>query len=621
MSFNMMTLGQTVVTYTPGPTNSQINSRLAGPGVTITGGTLHHGNRNLQIALFQGGYAAGLEIDQGVFFGTGSNQNILDFGSGGGAISYDPQYDSDLQRLAADETYDVVSYSFNVKIANTATKLSITYQFGSKEYPEFVGTEYNDVFGFFVSGPGISGTQNLAKLPNGEPTSINTVNANEQSQLFINNEAYPRPVAVQLDGITKAITFDITDLIPGEIYTFKIAIADVSDELFDSGVFIKSVFATADTEANDDHYTTDQGSTTPTVLENDTFNGGAATTSNVMVSGVSVPSGFTLNSDGTISVGPGVVPGNYEVEYQICDINNSTSCTTATAYITVEEAECTAGDVAPVLGEATISGTTVNLDNMFAGTLPDNTQLEWHTTATPIDDTTLVKSPDVVTATSTPTNYYAVFHSITGVDCYSPSAKVVVVSNNCPATTVDLTALPHSELPDNTELKWFTVPNSDDEDYLVDDPTQVGEGTYWPFIYDSAAECYSPAGTPVVVGISICTPPYCYKPGIFDDGNALSTNVGITSLGRAGENNSDQWPMVRKGGWLALESPTKGFVPNRVAFNNLTGNPVGFTEFVEGMMVYDTTNKCMKMYTSIDDGATFGWYCISQQTCPPSDED
>lgn len=107
---------------------------------------------------------------------------------------------------------------------------------------------------------------------------------------------------------------------------------------------------------------------------------------------------------------------------------------------------------------------------------------------------------------------------------------------------------------------------------------------------------------------------FCYKPGILT-GTALDTKAGITALNRAGS-GSDNWPMVRKGGWLALESKTKAFVPNRVAFSG--GNPLGIApaNFVEGMMVYDTTNKCMKMYTSTDNGATFGWYCISTQTCP-----
>jgi len=128
------------------------------------------------------------------------------------------------------------------------------------------------------------------------------------------------------------------------------------------------------------------------------------------------------------------------------------------------------------------------------------------------------------------------------------------------------------------------------------------------------------AGTGQAIGssanasVSNCTLPYCYKPGI-TTGTALDTKVGITALNRAGV-NADNWPMTRKGGWLALESKTKGFVPNKVAFSG--GNPVGIAlaNFVEGMMVYDTTNKCMKMYTQKEGEPSMAWHCITTQTCP-----
>jgi hypothetical protein len=117
------------------------------------------------------------------------------------------------------------------------------------------------------------------------------------------------------------------------------------------------------------------------------------------------------------------------------------------------------------------------------------------------------------------------------------------------------------------------------------------------------------------LSVSACILPFCYKPGMLA-GTALDTKVGITALGRAGA-TSDNWPMVRKGGWMALEAKTKGFVPNRVAFD-ASGNPIGIpaTNFVEGMMVYDTTNKCMKMYTLKEGDASMAWHCISTQTCP-----
>ena len=118
----------------------------------------------------------------------------------------------------------------------------------------------------------------------------------------------------------------------------------------------------------------------------------------------------------------------------------------------------------------------------------------------------------------------------------------------------------------------------------------------------------------------------CYKPGIAPSaGNpALPTKAGITSLNRAGAQDADNWPMVRNGGWIALEAKTKGFVINRVAFTDADSNPatpevpVGIpaADFTEGMMVYDTTNKCLKIYTSVNNGSSFEWHCLSTQTCP-----
>lgn len=108
----------------------------------------------------------------------------------------------------------------------------------------------------------------------------------------------------------------------------------------------------------------------------------------------------------------------------------------------------------------------------------------------------------------------------------------------------------------------------------------------------------------------------CYKEPVTTGEAVLDTNVGVSSLLR-NTTNSDNWPTLRKGAWLAMESKTKGFVLNRVPFNNLN-QPIGIAEsnYVEGMTVYDITNKCMKIYTSDDNGASFGWFCMTQQACP-----
>lgn len=110
--------------------------------------------------------------------------------------------------------------------------------------------------------------------------------------------------------------------------------------------------------------------------------------------------------------------------------------------------------------------------------------------------------------------------------------------------------------------------------------------------------------------------PFCYKPAN-TYGEGLDTYVGISSLNRSGINESDNWPSVQKGAWMVLESKTKGFVINRVSFNS-SGNPIGMLSenFVEGMLVYDTTNNCLRVYTSTNGGVSFSWKCMNTQTCP-----
>lgn len=102
----------------------------------------------------------------------------------------------------------------------------------------------------------------------------------------------------------------------------------------------------------------------------------------------------------------------------------------------------------------------------------------------------------------------------------------------------------------------------------------------------------------------------CYKPGA-TGGTVLDTNHGITSLGRAGAQNGN-WPMIRKGAWTALESNTKAFVINR-----LNGEQIqAIAAPVDGMMVYDTDTKCLKIYVEDVDPALSNWHCFTKQACP-----
>ncbi|WP_265429741.1 hypothetical protein [Chryseobacterium sp. YIM B08800] len=101
-----------------------------------------------------------------------------------------------------------------------------------------------------------------------------------------------------------------------------------------------------------------------------------------------------------------------------------------------------------------------------------------------------------------------------------------------------------------------------------------------------------------------------YKPAV-TAGTVLDTKHGITSLQRAGADDVDNWPMVRKGAWTALESKTKGFVPNRLTITQI--NAIPSANLREGMMVYNITSDCLYINT---DGTPTGWKCFNTQACP-----
>lgn len=121
--------------------------------------------------------------------------------------------------------------------------VAFRYVFGSEEYKEFVGSEFNDVFGFFISGPNPAGpayvNQNIARIPGSNtPVAINNVNHLTNSAYYVDNEL-PGFSTIQYDGFTRPL-LAWARVIPCETYTIRLAIADVADGIYDSGVFLEA---------------------------------------------------------------------------------------------------------------------------------------------------------------------------------------------------------------------------------------------------------------------------------------------------------------------------------------------------------------------------------------------
>ncbi|MCB9274915.1 MAG: choice-of-anchor L domain-containing protein [Lewinellaceae bacterium] len=177
------------------------------------------------------------------------------------STTFGASFDPDMAQIAGgNATNDMVKYIITfVPISDT---LRFRYVFASEEYPEYACTAYNDIFGFFISGPGINGpytnnAANIARVPGTNlPVTINNVNPGvvgsaggnltnctppagslAYSQYYNSNNGQPnQPV---YDGFTDVFTAEAV-VMPCSTYTIKLVICDVSDSGWDSGVFLEA---------------------------------------------------------------------------------------------------------------------------------------------------------------------------------------------------------------------------------------------------------------------------------------------------------------------------------------------------------------------------------------------
>ncbi|MFZ4632676.1 MAG: choice-of-anchor L domain-containing protein [Saprospiraceae bacterium] len=201
--------------------------------------------------------ATNIGFNTGVIIATGEidiaqGPNDLDNASDGFGVL---EFDADLSVLSGgNDVYDVAEIQFDF----TPTQTPVTFEFAlaSEEYCEFVGSTFNDAFGFFISGPGINGpfggAKNIALVPNTQTNiTINTINHLTNNLYYTNNigpggilcgqspSFAPAVNEIQYDGFTKNLVA-VADVIPCETYRIKLKIGDIGDGLYDSAVFLKA---------------------------------------------------------------------------------------------------------------------------------------------------------------------------------------------------------------------------------------------------------------------------------------------------------------------------------------------------------------------------------------------
>lgn len=233
--------GQLVVTdlSNPAVTPAVLAQEIVGPGITISNVQFTNPTATSSAGKFTGGNAL-LDFNTGIILSSGSAASITGPNNVSSSTSTDHNLagDADLDVLAAPySTTDATILEFD--FVPTSSKVSFQFVFASEEYNEYVDSQFNDVFGFYINGV------NRALVgPSGDPVTINTVNYKKNTQLYLNNDPFNTPLrttalATESDGLTKTVTASAT-VIPNAVNHVQFKIADTSDYVYDSWVVIRA---------------------------------------------------------------------------------------------------------------------------------------------------------------------------------------------------------------------------------------------------------------------------------------------------------------------------------------------------------------------------------------------
>ncbi len=256
VSLNLMVFSQSVVVSNAQTPTQLINNVLLGMGVTasnitINGSPLNANSAQGNVVSFTNTNPA-FPISSGLLLTTGNaiaaqgpnnSTNLSNNLPATASVASDPH----LNILAAGTVTNGVVLEFD--FIPTGDTLNFRYIFGSEEYPEFSPSTFNDAFGLFLWGPGITGPYalagyangaNIATIPGGIPVTINNVgDASNTAYYVFNDNGSTYGNAIQYDGTTVLLTA-AASVQCNQTYHIKLAISNVSDQAYDSGVFLEA---------------------------------------------------------------------------------------------------------------------------------------------------------------------------------------------------------------------------------------------------------------------------------------------------------------------------------------------------------------------------------------------
>lgn len=234
-----------------GLTAADLAQALVGPGVTISNATFTGASMGGGTFTFTDATVVG--FNQGILLSSGNvvdvvGPNVADYTG----TDRTNAGDTDLSNLSGFTTLDATVLEFD--FTPTANQVVFQYAFASDEYPEWVNTPYNDVFAFIVNGVNYATVRQVAGDATSAfvPVTVNNINngnpldstfAPARPDLFRSNSfvdaVTPSPIDLEMDGITHVLNFQ-APVTPGVVNHMKLAIADASDGIYDSAVFIQA---------------------------------------------------------------------------------------------------------------------------------------------------------------------------------------------------------------------------------------------------------------------------------------------------------------------------------------------------------------------------------------------
>ena len=379
--------------------NHLINNILVGGGVAIS--NISFTGSDQQIGFFSSGASIGMT--SGIVMSSGhaldadlgGSPNANSTPASGNACNTGFGICGDLYSVA-NSVPALIGQSFSVSSINDMCVLEFdftpesdtirfNYCFGSEEYLQWVNSAFNDVFGFFISGPGITGPYsspagfpngsiNIATIPNSAPPlpiTISSINPGSYGQYYNTGNT-----TISYNGYTDVFTA-MAIVQPCETYHIRLAIADGSDDWLDSGVFL---------EANSFSSPSLDVAVYGVAVSTDTLEIPCNTTINLeaQVSGISSVLWNTGSTNNIINVGPGQY--YFSVTYGStgsCVLYSDTITITETSNLslsnTLTDASCNGssdGDIDLIVAGGTLpygylwsnGATSPNLNNVLAGT-------------------------------------------------------------------------------------------------------------------------------------------------------------------------------------------------------------------------------------------------------------